>query len=188
MKKTVVFLIAVMALGVVACNAQKSKSDEVIAVKWYLSGESFIIPIEFKQSNERFVGAIGGPRYMRFQTNEGYYIDISNGFNAPSAEDFGTNRSKSSTKITIAGKSFYKRPLYLYKDGEYVRIFSPDFGNIKLSVQGYAVDMNTGEVVDKNPRHLTEYIFDLGNKIFGITLEDKIPNHEELIKIFLGME
>jgi len=192
MKKIAMFLIVMMTLSLTACT-QQTKRNDVVTVEWNLGGESFKIPVDFKQSNENFRYAYGGPQRIRLQTDEGYYVEITESvgkfsFNpVSSAEEFGTKRVKS-TKITIAGKSFYKRPLYLHKDGDYMGIFSHDFGDIKLSSQGYAINMRTGEVVDENPRHLTEYVFDLGNNVFAITLEDKIPNHEALIKIFLELD
>jgi hypothetical protein len=200
------FLVSVMMLMLVGCNKSKqavNNIDElndssalksnIETVVWNLGGESFNIPVGIKTSNERFPFAIGGPQKIHLQSDEGYFIEIEEGVgryslnSSSSAKDFGTNRVKS-TEITIAGKSFYKRPLYLYKNGDYVDIFSNDFGSMKLSSQGYAINMETGGVIDKNPRYLTEYIFDFGNNIFAITFEDKISNHEDLIKIFLGLD
>jgi hypothetical protein len=191
--RSFIFIVAftVTASGLSMCNAQK-KSDDISTVEWKLKGESFNVPVHFKSSDEHFMTAIGGPGKMYLQTNEGYFIGIEEGVGkysmSPASSAQGFARRVGSTKITIAGKSFYKRPLYLYKHGEYAEQCSRDVGTYQLNSQGYVINTSTGEIMDKNPRPLTEYVFDLGDNIFAIEFEDKIPNHENLIKIFLRLD
>ena len=199
MKKLLLVLFCSMVLGFVTCNAQKSNNNEIETIEWKLAGESFNIPVNFKKSSEKLWKLSNSPQgTLYLQTNEEYFVEIVDGvgkfgFNpARSAEDWATNtRFVEMTKITIAGKSFYKYHLFLSrisKDDEYLHTVNPEAQSIKISSQGNAVDTETGEIVDKNPRPLTTYVFDWGKNIFAISFEDKIPNHEELIKIFLGLD
>lgn len=172
------------------CHAQIN--DDKAMVEWKLAEESFYIPADFKSSNEKFAMTIGGPQKIHLQTNENYFIEIEEGVGkysldpASSARDFSYRTG--SAKIIIADKPFYKRPLYLYKNRENVDVCSSDIGTYRLNSQGYVINTSTSEIMDKYPRPLTEYVFDLGNNIFSITFEDKIPNHENLIKTFLKLE
>jgi hypothetical protein len=193
MERLLLFLITTMALGLSACNAQ-SKSSNVTTSEKKLAGESFNVPVSYESSTEKFGMVIGGPQKIRLQTDKGYFVQITEGVGkyslSPASSAQGFSRSVGSSKITIAGKSFYKRPLYLYKNIEYdyLDICSRDMGTYQLNSQGYVLNTSTGKIMDKAPRPLTEYVFDLGDNIFSIDLEDKIPNHENLIKIFLGLD
>ncbi|MDR1339414.1 MAG: DUF5050 domain-containing protein [Prevotellaceae bacterium] len=187
MKRLSLVLIATMALGLSICNAQNKTTERKLA------GESFNIPVNFETSNEKFGTVIGGPKKIRLQTPEGYFVQITEGVGKyslnPASSAQGLARRTVATKLTIAGKSFYKRPEYLYKNitYDYLDICS-DLGTYQPNSQGYVINTSTGEIMDKKPRPLTDYVFDLGDNIFSITFEDKIPNHENLIKIFLGLD